>query len=83
MVVCFKCEKEIETAFIGVDPWDAPSGVSFEGGWNFGSAIYDAMVDGVYVEIVICDDCLKTAKQDPSRLREMRKEKSTARSVPV
>lgn len=70
---CFKCEKELVSAVVDGDPWEFPSGgVLFAGGWNFGSELYDAMIDGIYVDIAICDDCLKVAKGD-DRMREMRK----------
>jgi len=41
-------------------------GVVFDGGWNFGSRLYDATVpDGrgarVSVRLVVCDDCLSDA----------------------
>jgi len=74
MAKCFKCEKEIECAYIRNtdnkenDTWEMPSGaVSFEGGSNFGSTLYDSMVDGIYVEILVCDECLIAGK---ANLRE-------------
>ncbi len=73
-IKCFKCEKGLYSAMVGIDPWEGPAGaVTLEGGWNFGSALYDAMMDGVYAEVVICDECLKAAQKDPQRMREMRK----------
>jgi len=30
----------------------------FRGGGNFGSGVLDALVDGIMVEIIICDTCL-------------------------
>ena len=67
---CFKCDKAIEAAWVPVTPdqeegdaWKGPGGATlFEGGFTFGSALYDAPVDGVYVEVIICDECLKQAK---------------------
>ncbi len=88
MTKCFKCEKEIGAAYIQEEPdpstsWEAPcGGVSFEGGWNFGSALYDAMMDGIYVEVVICDDCLAAAKGS-DRMREMQKVRTPTKSVPA
>ncbi len=65
MPKCFKCEKDIESAIRDGDAWDYPGGaVCFEGGFNFGSAIYDAMIDGIAVEILVCDGCLKAAGDD-------------------
>jgi hypothetical protein len=63
MPQCFKCEKEIESAIQAQDAWETPSGaVQFDGGFGFGSAIYDALVDNRYVQVIICDDCLVAHK---------------------
>lgn len=73
---CFKCEREISSAvsYEGQtenDTWAMPSGaVTFSGGGNFGSTIYDTLLDGLSVEIIVCDECLKAAK-GTSRLREV------------
>jgi hypothetical protein len=58
---CFKCEKEMSTAMSGGDEetWVWPVGVVLTGGDNFGSSIYDAAMDGIMVQVVICDNCLK------------------------
>jgi len=70
MVKCFKCEAVIESAVTDGDPWETPSGgVLFEGGWNFGSGVYDAGVDGIHAEIIICDHCLMNQRW----LRNVRK----------
>ena len=69
---CFKCEKEMKS--MSWDGTEIPSqdsphkGVLFEGGWNFGSNIYDTLMDGIYVQLIICDDCL-TAHRD--KIREL------------
>jgi len=81
---CFKCEKEMESACGPAwnGRWEMPNGgVQFEGGWNFGSSLYDAMMDGIYVEIVICDECLRTAL--PGMKREMRKVVTPTKSIPA
>lgn len=67
---CFKCDKSIGPAACGVDPWKIPDGVLFEGGWNYGSRHYDAAFNGLHVEIVICDDCIESAK-GTLRMREV------------
>lgn len=79
MVKCFKCECEMSAAicppvFREEDAWEMPNGgVQFEGGWNYGSRLYDAMNgDGIHVELIVCDDCLAKGKED-GRLREMRR----------
>jgi hypothetical protein len=59
---CFGCGKEIRDC-CGEEAWDMPSGASkFNGGWNFGSRLYDAAYDGVQVEIMVCDECLETKR---------------------
>ncbi len=59
---CFKCGKSMSSGYLTLSnaveqenySWEAPfDGVSFRGGWN---------IDGLYVEVVICDDCLRAAK---------------------
>jgi len=72
MCRCFKCRKPLDSSMVGADPWEVPNGaVAFSGGGNFGSALYDTMVDKISVEIVVCDECLKIAKKDDNRLREV------------
>ena len=71
MAKCFKCEKEIESAVIDDDPWEfACNAVVFRDTGNFGSALYDSYVNSTYVEIIVCDDCLKLA-QGTDRLKEI------------
>jgi hypothetical protein len=61
---CFKCEKRVPCCGLNDGSWECPSGaVHFDGGSNYGSTLYDAGVDGIYVELVICDDCLKKGKE--------------------
>lgn len=68
---CFKCGKRIRAAcntpkawrkasWAKELAWDMPGGaVSFDGGGNYGSVLYDTMVAGRVVTIVVCDACLK------------------------
>ena len=75
MVRCFKCHKVMEAA-VRSDPgeeeedtWEMPSGgVNLDGGNNYGSTIYDSLVDGIRIRVVICDDCLRDA--GPELVRE-------------
>lgn len=75
---CFKCDKEILPFGWGTEEemakevWEVPCGVLFEGGWNSGSSLYDAGFDGIYVKIVVCDECVAEAKGS-SRLKEFRR----------
>ena len=64
MPKCFKCEKEITSAICLESkletPWDCPAdAVVLTGGDTFGSGLYDAMMDGIYVRVIICDECLQ------------------------
>lgn len=86
MARCFKCEAEIKCASLILDKcfkgreelpanekdiWSMPNGaVHFQGGSNFGSSIYDSMMDGIAVEVIICDPCLAAAK-GTDKLREI------------
>jgi ribosomal protein L37AE/L43A len=72
--VCFKCERELEVAgnAEGITAWDMPHcGVSFWGGDNYGSQVYDSMCDGIRVNLVVCDDCLAANR---AMYREVRTE---------
>lgn len=68
---CFKCGEVIDSA-AGDDPWVCPGGaVQFDGGWSFGSALYDAGMDGISVQINICDTCLKGNQDNHAALKEI------------
>ena len=58
---CFRCDKDIESAFRGDDSaWEmASSAVLMDGGGSYGSTIYDSMMDGISIRIIVCDECLK------------------------
>ncbi len=46
------------------DSWEMPKGaVVFSGGGSFGSTIYDTMIDGIAVKVLICDKCLRKNKK--------------------
>jgi hypothetical protein len=82
MAKCFKCDSEIKAAWKSDNPdevWECPCGVHFEGGWNFGSSLYDAMMDGIHVEIIICDDCIQVA-QGTDKMREVNKHDNPKKS---
>ena len=62
-VFCFCCEKELTSAGEKDMAWDMPSGgVILEGGGNYGSRLYDSMMDGVHIKLIICDNCLKNKR---------------------
>ena len=67
---CFKCDKEIESAGKGESPWEMASGaVIMDGGGSFGSTLYDSLCDGISVQILVCDDCLKQYKYKIKEIR--------------
>jgi hypothetical protein len=72
MANCFKCNQRIESAAAPDDRWETPGYASlFRGGFSYGSTLYDAVADGVHVEIIVCDDCLREAK-GTTRMREVK-----------
>lgn len=68
-VRCLKCDKVMNSGIRCESKkeeyemaWDAPGhGIVFRGGYNYGSGIIDAFVDGIAVKIIVCDDCIKKA----------------------
>lgn len=53
-VHCFLCEAQLPSMY-----FPQPSGgTTFRAGGNYGSTVWDMPVSG-WLEIVICDDCLK------------------------
>lgn len=56
---CIKCSKQLEPAFGGSDTRNAPWGATvFISYGQYGSTLFDEM-DGTYLELNICDDCLR------------------------
>lgn len=53
---CIKCGKELaNVAQVGMQPM---GGTMFRTYGHYGSTIFDPVVGGHYLEIVICDECL-------------------------
>jgi len=60
---CFRCDKKIESAATNESPWEMASGaVIMDGGGSFGSSLYDTLMDGISIRILVCDDCLTECK---------------------
>jgi len=64
---CFNCGRDIQAGMMTPssddDYWQMPTdAVHFEGGSSYGSQLYDALIDGITVELVICDSCLAKNK---------------------
>jgi len=58
---CIVCDKGLSNVFPDVE--NQPSGgVHFSSYGNYGSTVFDE-VDGSYLEINICDDCMKRASE--------------------
>lgn len=71
-VFCFCCEKKLESAVKDGSAWDMPSGgVILDGGGNFGSTLYDGFMDGIFIRLIICDECLEEKR---GLLRERRRD---------
>jgi hypothetical protein len=62
---CFICATEYTA--LGVEP--TPDGVWFRGYGNYGSTLFDPM-DGQYLDILVCDDCLRERAHRASCGRE-------------
>jgi len=75
---CFKCEKTIRGVCFdnkAEKVWIMPDeALVFHGGGSFGSRIYDALINGIFVDILICDDCLR-------KHRELLRERKTKCSI--
>lgn len=53
---CFKCDKPLEAIF---DDTNQPlKGLCFQSRGHYGTAVFDPL-DGSWIEINICDDCLR------------------------
>ena len=55
---CFICERPIqadEHAVVGATIWRTSG--------NYGSQMYDSLIEGTSLEIAICDDCLAARKK--------------------
>jgi hypothetical protein len=66
---CIVCHRPIEPA-VKTDKdehnmmsWEMPSdAVLLMGGDSFGSTIYDSLIDGIDIQVIVCDKCLEKAK---------------------
>lgn len=62
-VICFKCRKQLKSAFHDegeVDDCKIPSrGLVFEASGNYGSQVYDPTTSAPNLVIWICDDCMR------------------------
>lgn len=58
MKKCLACEKELEVGqhgiVYGATCWTTPG--------NYGSRVYDPMLENTYLEAFICDECLARKK---------------------
>lgn len=63
---CFKCTRELKSAFHDDDVFDdckIPSrGLIFEASGNYGSRVYDPTTSAPKLVAWICDDCICTYK---------------------
>ena len=60
---CFCCERKMDSAGKDASSWEMPyDGVILCGGDSYGSALYDSLIDGISVWLIICDECLKAKR---------------------
>lgn len=65
-MICFKCDKQLETAFPGMEKphenGEVSDGLIFRASGNYGSRVYDPVMSAPELIIWICDDCITTHK---------------------
>ena len=88
-VRCLKCDKVMEPSVKCLEDtsydyaWGMPSGgIVFRGGYNFGSAIVDALMDGVQIKIIVCDECIIRALDTGKALKVKEARNDTEIIVP-
>lgn len=54
---CIRCDKGLDD----ISTYQPNDGLCFVSSGHYGSTFFDPL-DGSYLEIVVCDECLKTAK---------------------
>lgn len=59
---CFKCDKSLPEVFEDRENNQPYGGTSFVSHGHYGSTIFDPM-DGSFLELQICDDCLAKGKE--------------------
>ena len=57
---CIKCDKLLKNYQAGENRFQPDNGVAFLSYGHYGSTYFDPM-DGSFLEIAICDECLKEA----------------------
>ena len=69
-VECFCCGKEINTALHSSCAWETPhQGLVFDGGENFGSNVFDGLLENGVVQLVICDECFTKNKHRARKIK--------------
>lgn len=57
---CFKCKVELEPVNgDGVDPHQPYAGTLFSTSGHYGSTFVDFLSNSSYIEILVCDECLR------------------------
>ena len=80
--LCIRCDRPMNPACKIADDekekfamyaWMLPSGgVTLRGGSNYGSTVYDAMIDGVGLEVILCDECIVSVRKQGGFIHEVR-----------
>lgn len=59
---CIRCDKKLESIFKGEDDSNQPyAGTTFTSYGHYGSTVFDPMDGESFLELNICDECLREA----------------------
>ena len=58
---CISCNKELQNVMDSNNGFQPIKGTAFQSYGHYGSTFFDPM-NGTYIEIVVCDECLTTKK---------------------
>jgi len=71
---CFICNKSLKREISSSDPntiWPVYDGISFRATGNYGSTVFDPITDDGFLEILICDECIKKKSKQIKRVRNI------------
>lgn len=73
---CLVCDRPLDNLFPNEGYWNQPNGgLSFISQGQYGSTAFDPM-DGTFLEINVCDACIKTKASEHQVIHGMRTEKA-------
>jgi hypothetical protein len=62
-VGCIKCGKRLDNIGLTTKGYQPNDGLAFNTQGHYGTTYFDPM-DGSYLEIVVCDECIEKAEED-------------------